>query len=249
MSETNHVVVVGMGEVGAPLFRILRRSYRCLDVDIQPVDLPWPCSVLHICYPFQIRDFVGTTARYIEKYQPALTIINSTVAPGTTTKVSMTTGAAVAYSPVRGKHAKMEQDMLFYRKFVGADDPAVRGLGLAHFEHAGFKTGTFPTALAGELAKLIETTWLGILVGWAQEVERVAASYGTTYEDVNEFIKEIAFLPNDVYPGVIGGHCVMPNIAILRSLLQSDFLDAVARSNDMKLSEQARLAKVETNHD
>jgi len=33
---------------------------------------------------------------------------------------------------------------------------------------------------------------------------------------------------------VIGGHCVMPNIAILRQHLQSDFLEAVVNSNQAK---------------
>lgn len=234
MSDTRHVVVVGMGEVGGPLSKILSQTYRCLEVDVQPVEPPGPCSVLHICYPFQIPDFVGTTARYIAKYQPELTILNSTLAPGTTAAVAAAAQAPVAYSPVRGKHVKMVQDMLHYRKFVGADDAATVAQARAHFEGAGLKTGAFPNSRAGEVAKLLETTWLGVLVGWAQEVERIAAQYDATYQDMNAFIEEIAFLPQGVFPGVIGGHCVMPNIAILRSVLQSDYLDAVVKSNERK---------------
>ena len=52
----------------------------------------------------------------------------------------------------------------------------------------------------GELSKLVETTWLGVLIGWAQEIERMAAASGGSYEEVNEFIKEISFLPSSV-PG------------------------------------------------
>ncbi|MGA2889982.1 MAG: hypothetical protein ABSE51_18190 [Terracidiphilus sp.] len=240
MSDTNLVIVAGLGEVGGPLFRILGRSYSCLSVDIEPVESLGPCSVLHICYPFQIADFVGTTAAYIRKYEPGLIIINSTVSPGTTAKISAVAGATVAYSPVRGKHAKMEQDMLFYRKFVGADNPAAVAQARTHFEGAGFKTAAFPNATAGEVAKLIETTWLGILVGWAQEVERIAGRYDATYEDLNAFIAEVAFLPHDVFPGLIEGHCVMPNIALLRSVMRSDFLDAVVNSNDFKRSGATR---------
>jgi UDP-glucose 6-dehydrogenase len=234
MSESDCVVIVGIGEVGGPLSQILSRSNRCLEVDIQPVDAPGPCSVLHICYPFPIPNFVGTTARYIEKYRPSLTIINSTVAPGTTEKVAAAAQAPVAYSPVRGKHAKMVHDMQFYRKFVGADDPHALQLACAHFEGAGLKTGMLPNSRACEVAKLLETTWLGILVGWAQEVERIAERHGASYKDMNAFIEEIAFLPQGVFPGVIGGHCVMPNIAILRSVVQSEFLDAVVKSNELK---------------
>src|SRR5437764_10365326 len=112
------VVVVGMGEVGKPLLQILSRRYECMGVDIQPLEIAKPCSVLHICFPFQIPDFVGTAVSYVLKYQPALTIINSTVAPGTTRKIEEAVGGrAVAYSPVRGKHCRMESDMLRYKKF------------------------------------------------------------------------------------------------------------------------------------
>jgi UDP-N-acetyl-D-mannosaminuronate dehydrogenase len=229
------VVVVGMGEVGRPLFQILSRKFECAAVDIEPVEIKKPCSALHICYPFQAPNFVGTTAGYIQKYRPAVTIINSTIAPGTTRKVqALATDQAVAYSPVRGKHAKMESDMLRYKKFVAACHPDALNRAVNHFSEAGFKTATFPSPELGELAKLLETTYLGILIAWAQEVERLAAQYGGKFEDVNAFVEEIDFLPSGVFPGRIGGHCVMPNIAILRTQLKSKFLDTVVESNEIK---------------
>jgi hypothetical protein len=42
------------------------------------------------------------------------------------------------------------------------------------------------------------------------------------------------------FPGVIGGHCVMPNIAILRTFDQSVMLEAIQASNRMKLEREAR---------
>lgn len=232
MSE-EAVVIVGLGEVGRPLLHILSRTYNCIGVDIQPVALDRPCSVLHLCIPFQIPDFLGVAAAYIAKYNPRVTVLNSTVAPGTTRALADLSGAAVAYSPVRGKHVKMETDMLRYKKFVGADEPGVADMVIQHFKGAGFKTDQFKSTHAGEVAKLLETTWLGLLVGWAQEIERLAGRYGASYEDVNAFVEEIDFLPH-VFPGYIGGHCVMPNIAILQAQLQSDFLDAIVKSNEQK---------------
>jgi UDP-N-acetyl-D-mannosaminuronate dehydrogenase len=127
----------------------------------------------------------------------------------------------------------MEVDMLRYRKFVGADDPKVADAVIQHYAGAGFSTERFRGLEVGELSKLLETTWLGVLVGWAQETERLAEKYGATYNDVNAYIDEIDFLPH-VFPGFIGGHCVMQNIAILRSLVQSDFLDAIVKGNELK---------------
>ncbi len=240
MKSDSTVVVVGTGEVGRPLLNILSKKYDCVGVDIKPVSIAKPCSVLHICFPFQVPDFLGTAVSYVLKYQPALTIINSTVAPGTTRSVQEAVGErGVAYSPVRGKHARMEPDMLRYKKFVAATRPEVREQAREHFSQAGFKTGMFRTPELAEVGKLLETTYLGILIGWAQEVERIAARYEGSFEDVNAFIEEIDFLPSHVFPGQIGGHCVMPNIAILQTQLQSKFLDTVVESNELKQQDAA----------
>jgi UDP-N-acetyl-D-mannosaminuronate dehydrogenase len=235
--------VAGLGEVGNPLLQILSRSYECTGVDIAPVQIDRPCSVLHVCYPFQLPDFVGTTASYVERFRPALTVINSTLAVGTTRKVQERVSTPVVYSPVRGKHAKMEQDMLHYQKFVGGFDEQSTQRAAEHFTRAGFVVTKFRTPEVGELSKLVETTWLGVLIGWAQDVERMAVSCGASYEEVNAFIKEISFLPSHVFPGRIGGHCVMSNIAILRTKISSKLLDAIVESNEIKEKELQALAK------
>jgi len=227
------VIVAGLGEVGKPLLTILERTYACRGIDVTPVDIEQSCSVLHVCYPFQIRDFVGTTIAYIERYRPELVIIHSTVQVGTTKRVQDRTQVPVSYSPVRGKHAKMEQEMLHYQKFVGIDSREALQQASEHLSAAGFRVATYANAETAELSKLMETTWLGILVGWAQDVERMAGEYGVSYEEVNRFVEEISYLPK-VWPGFIGGHCVMPNIAILRDRFSSRFLDAVVQSNEMK---------------
>jgi len=228
-------VVVGLGEVGRPLLNILSRASDCAGVDLAPVDIHRRCSVLHICYPFQIQDFVATTADYVAKYAPLLTIVHSTVAPGTIRKVEVAIGdKRIAYSPVRGKHVRMEADMLRYKKFVAASSPEVAQSAAAHLQKAGFRTATFRTPEIGELSKLVETTYLGLLVAWAQEMERFAARYGASADEVNAFLQEIDFLPSHIFPGHIGGHCVMANIEILRSTFDSQFLDAIVESNELK---------------
>lgn len=237
------VIVAGMGEVGRPLLRILSRTYECRGLDVSPVPINRPCSVLHVCYPFQIQDFVSTTVSYIKKYQPRLAIINSTLCVGTTRKVQERVDQPVVYSPVRGKHAGMEQDMLRYRKFVAGFDAQSTRQAAHHFVGAGFEVETFRTPEVGELSKLVETSWLGILISWAQEVERMAAECGASYEEVNGFIQEISFLPSHIFPGPIGGHCVMPNIGILRDRFPSKLLDAVVESNQAKEQESRVLAQ------
>jgi UDP-N-acetyl-D-mannosaminuronate dehydrogenase len=240
-------IVVGLGEVGHPLREILRQTYDCVGVDIEPVFVSQPCSFLHICIPYQIADFVGATSRYIAKYKPQFTVIHSTVAPGTTRAVAASSRSRVVYSPIRGKHARMQSDLLRYRKFVGADDARAGDAAVAHFARAGFATDRFPDATSGEVAKLLETTWLGVLVGWAQEAERIARQHGAPYEVISAFVKEIDFLPHHITPGVIGGHCVMPNIEILRSRYRSQFLDGIVESNMRKIREAQPAVPLEVN--
>ena len=233
------VIVIGQGEIGKPLQKILSRVYHCVGVDIEPVEVAVPCSTLHICYPYQIPDFVNTTVAYIRKYKPELTIINSTVVPGTTRRVFEKSGTRLAYSPTRGKHLRMENDLLRYKKFVAGIDDISTMWAVQHFAAAGFGTERFRSPEIGELSKLVETTWLGILIGWAQEMERFAQAYGASFEELNVFIQEIDFLPSHIFPGWIGGHCVMPNIELLQERFQSQFLEAVILSNAKK--EQALL--------
>jgi UDP-N-acetyl-D-mannosaminuronate dehydrogenase len=240
-------IVVGLGEVGHPLREILHQTYDCVGVDIEPVRVTQPCSFLHVCIPYQIADFVGTASTYIAKYKPQFTVIHSTVAPGTTRAVAASSRSQVIYSPVRGKHARMQSDLLHYRKFVGADDAGAGDAAVAHFARAGFATDRFPDSIAGEVAKLLETTWLGVLVGWAQEAERIGREHGTSYEVINAFVQEIDFLPHHITPGFIGGHCVMPNIDILRSRYRSPLLDEIVDSNARKREEAQPAVPLEVN--
>jgi len=73
------------------------------------------------------------------------------------------------------------------------------------------------------------------LIAWAQEVERYCKEVGADYDEVVSFYEEIRFFPPVKYfPGAIGGHCVMPNIDILRQRFPSNLLRAVVQSNLLK---------------
>jgi UDP-N-acetyl-D-mannosaminuronate dehydrogenase len=231
---TDDIIVVGLGEVGKPLLELIRGKHGVIGVDIEPVMIDGRCSILHICYGFNDR-FVDATANYIKRYRPGLTIINSTVPPGTTRAVYRLTHSPIVYSPVRGKHFKMKRDMLHYTKFVGGIDPAAALAASQHFESIGMVTKVLSCPEAAELAKLTETTYFGLLIVWAQEVERYCEKLRVDYDEVVSLYDEIAFLPRVKYlPGVIGGHCVMPNLKLLSRLFDSDLLKAMEKSNDLK---------------
>lgn len=246
VKNAGNIVVVGLGEVGKPLLELISEHKPAIGVDMAPIADPGPVEVLHICYPFQVTDFVGEAARYINFFKPELTVINSTVAVGTTRAVAERSGAAVVNSPVRGKHARMLEEMRHYTKFVGGIDAAAAEHAARHFESVGMKAKILSSPEATELAKLTETTYFGVMIAWAQELERYCDQAGQDYTEISAFYEEIKFFPPVKYfPGVIGGHCVMPNIRILHQFEQSIMIDAVEASNRLKIERDARLKKLE----
>jgi UDP-N-acetyl-D-mannosaminuronate dehydrogenase len=247
MNEEKSIVVVGLGEVGRPLFALLSKHYNAVGLDIAPPTRSvGQVDFLHICFPFEIKDFVGETARYIELFKPSVTVINSTVAVGTTREIARRTGAAVVHSPVRGKHVRMLEELSHYRKFIGAMDTTVGKRAAAHFATAGLKTKVLSTPEASELAKLTETTYFGLLIAWAQELERYCDQSGASYEEIISFYEEISFFPSTKYfPGIIGGHCVMPNIQILRKFDDSHLLEAIQASNRAKIERETAKKRID----
>jgi len=236
----DNIVVIGLGEIGRPLFDIIRTEYTAVGVDLDPVDIDGRCRIMHVCFPYESVQFIDESKRYISKYRPALTIINSTVAPGTTRAVEQGTGARVVHSPIRGKHWKMHEELLHYVKFIGGTDPEACREAQNHFQSLGMKTRLLSSPEATEIAKLSETTYFGLLITWAQEVERYCDQLGCDYDEVVGIYEDIGFFPPVKYtPGIIGGHCVMPNIDILQAVFDSDLLEAIRNSNDCKAVREA----------
>src|SRR5262249_11862792 len=80
--------------------------------------------------------------------------------------------------------------------------------------------------------------YFGVLISFAQELNRYAQECGVGYSEIPNFFREISFLPNtNYYPGFIGGHCVIPNIHLLLQIADSPLLNAVLTSNDLRARE------------
>lgn len=235
-------LIVGLGEVGRPLYTILSKvEPDAVGIDIELVEIDGPVGILHICFPFlDAEQFEEAVAGYARKHKPELIVVNSTVVPGTTRAVETSTGIAAVYSPVRGKHTKMVDELYHYVKFVAGTNEAAVARVSRQFEAAGMKTEAMATPETLELAKLLETTYFGVLIAWAQEMNRFAEKVNGDYLEVGKFFREIGYLPGVLFqPGFIGGHCVMPNIALLEQRFESEFLQTVKRSNELRKEELA----------
>jgi UDP-N-acetyl-D-mannosaminuronate dehydrogenase len=233
------VLVVGLGEVGKPLLAVLEGAHRVAGRDVE--NHPFRgVQILHLCYPFG-PDFVSSASRYASMYGPEVVVVNSTVVPGTSRTVEEATGIPTVYSPVRGKHTGMKEELLRYKKWVAGTHPEAVGRVEDHFRAAGMVTGRMSSFEVLELAKLLETSYFGILLAWAQEMDRFAADLGADYWEAVQLTEDIDFFPPVTFePGHIGGHCVMPNLELLERVRKSLFIDVIRRSNADRLRELQR---------
>ena len=251
------VLVVGLGEVGRALFELLKESGKFyvygFDIDegkmrsiVGDVKLPKVFDVMHVCYPCSDQEnFVKVTVDYMRRFKPKLTIIDSTVAPGTTQKIFEETRSLVVHSPVRGMHKSLEamkRDIMFWSKYVGGATPEAAELAKRHFEELGLRVKVLRSPVETELAKLFETIYRAWMIACFHEMHRISRHFGADFDEVVDMIEDIHrvhFNKPLHYPGVIGGHCLIPNTELLLKAYDSEFLRLILKSNEQRKKEIA----------
>lgn len=230
-------LIIGNGQIGKPLAEILQVKYAVFVRDVgQAPELP-AIDVIHICFPYS-GEFVGQVIQYVREHQSDLCIVHSTVKPGTTDYISEQVDAIMVYSPVKGRHGSMVEDLKRYTKFVAGSGMEIAAV---LFESVGIRAKLFPSTKGLELAKLLETSYTGVLVAWAQTMKRYCDKVELEYFDLMPFLAEIDYLPHVFQPGYIGGHCIMPNLDLLEQVRESPFLDAIRTSNAQMQPSSKRL--------
>jgi len=248
------VLVVGLGEVGRPLFELIRESGQFevygFDVDegkmreVGQTTLPSEVDVMHVCIPCPSRDrFVNDIDGYVKRFKPALVIIDSTVSPGTTIDVHKLCGCFVAHSPIRGVHKGMEHmkwELKRWTKYIGGVNAEAAEATRKHFEKLGLNTKVSKNCTETELAKLFETTYRAWMIACFQEMHRISRFFGADFDNVVDFLRDthrVRFDRPIMFPGVIGGHCLVPNIRLLLESYDSKFLHLILESNEKRKEE------------
>lgn len=243
-----NVLVVGLGEIGSALCQIIEESgkYKLFKKDKEDLEIIENLEVMHVCIPY-LDDFVDLVVNYIKKYNPNLVIINSTVRPNTTNEIYKINKKNIVHSPVRGKHPGIREGLLLFVKFIGPVNSEAGEAAKEHFESLEIKTEITNSPIETELSKLFSTTYYGLCIAFHQEMERICKKFNVDFEQTvtkfNETYNDGCKKTNPnvirpvLYPGFIGGHCVMPNIKILKKDVKSDFLDAIEKSNELKKKE------------
>lgn len=180
---------------------------------------------LHICIPYS-NNFIKTIRNYVKKFHPHAIVIHSTIPPYTTEKLQRKLSIPVIYSATRGVHKRMLKDLKRYTKFYSLYDWSpnsnwARKTFEKRMKNAYVKTKKISNPLTLELAKIIvDTSYYGWLINYSQLSNIIALQHKVDYDEMWSFADEIhKFLGNrpKMYPGYIGGHCVIPNLDLINN--------------------------------
>lgn len=245
-------MVVGLGEIGEPILQLVSKKGLTIGYDINEKLMnkkkfhryeKIPTSFLHISIPYD-KKFEENVIDLVSKFKPEVIVIHSTIKPGTTEKLQKRLSIPVIYSATRGVHKRMIEDLKRYQKFYSVYDWAPNASWAKKaFENrmkkTGIKTKIMSNPLVLELAKIVvDTSYYGWLINYAQLSNTIAIQNKIDYDEMWSFADEIhKYLGNrpKMFPGFIGGHCVIPNL----DLMNNETLDLIREIN----SDYAKILK------
>ena len=237
---------MGLGEIGDPICKILQKGGNTIgyDVDLAKMNTKKyelfkdnPILFLHISIPFS-KKFVKTVLKIAKEKKPKILVIHSTIEPYTTEQIQKKLSIPVLYSATRGIHKRMIKDLKKYVKFYSVYAWAPKSnwassMFVKSMKKAGIKTKKMSNPLTLELAKIVvDTSYYGWLINYAQLSNMIAKEHKVDYDEMWTFADEIhKFLGNrpKMFPGFIGGHCVIPNL----DLIKEDSLYQIDKINNM----------------
>ncbi len=225
-------VVAGLGEIGTPTLKLLSKNDIVLGYDVNQKLMnlkkfkkyeKFSIKFLHICIPFNNK-FSSNIIKLYKKFNPKIIVIHSTVSPYTTKSLQKKLPIPVIYSATRGVHKRMLSDIKKYKKYFALEKntPKEKWATLEFrklMKNCKVKTEKMSDPITLELAKIVvDTTYYGWLINFAQLSNLIAKKYHVDYDEMWEFSDEIhEFIGNrpKMFPGFIGGHCVIPNLSLI----------------------------------
>ena len=236
-------IILGMGEVGETLFDLLvDRKFDCIGIDLDNSkcknytenEIIGNPQYLHVCLPGELEKFTDIVVDWIDKIKNIqVVIIHSTVKPGTTKIIQEKLLIPILFSPVRGVHRRFLNDIKKYTKFISFDGKEIDLKIKKDLENRFEKVDWMSTTKTAELAKiLVDTTYYGWLINYAQITKMICEKENVNFDEMWKFADEIhENLGNrpKMFPGIIGGHCVIPNL----DLVKYENLDIIKKINEM----------------
>jgi len=248
-------IVVGLGEIGLPILKLISKKENVVGYDVNKKLMNEKKFIkfqtiktrfLHIAIPVN-KNFNSNVLQLCKKFEPECVVIHSTISPGTTERIQKKFNIPIIFSATRGVHKRMLKDLQTYTKFFAISKNAPKkDWAVSQYRKtmnkSGIKTQQMSKPETLELAKILcDTTYLGWLINYAQLTNTIAIQHNVNYDEMWEFSDEIHKILGNrpkMFPGFIGGHCVIPNL----ELIQNQTLDLI-KSINQKYSKQVKNSK------
>lgn len=215
-------LIIGKGEIGTALFKILKKKYLVFIKDTEPLNLEG-VETMHICFPYS-KNFVRYVKEYQKQYKPKYTIIHSTVPMGTSRECN------AFHSPVRGIHPHLSKSLKTFVKYLAPFSLRLK----RYFEKAGIQIQLVRKTETTELMKLYCTTIYGLNIVIEKEIYELCKRYGVDFKTIytdcnrtyNEGYQKLGYPQYKKYilqhrKGQIGGHCIINNAELIKKISPS----------------------------
>lgn len=199
-------LIIGLGQIGKAIKTLLeQRNFHCEGIDIK-YDYNFEeteFDFMHICIPYS-HEFPNVVKNYKEKFKPKNVIIHSTVKPGTSLLLR------ACYSPVRGVHGRMIEDLEYYSKWYATNK---------EFNHQGFIDRFVKVKLVQDSTELeytkilVDTTYYGWLIAFRKIVDNTHSVYWGYADEIHTKLGNRPVMYNDHKK--IGGHCIVNNLDLI----------------------------------
>lgn len=242
--DTQHVVI-GAGEVGMAVMRLIAKQYNVLGIDIfvdkEKLKTIKNIEIMHVAIPYTDK-FIEQIKEYDDIFKPKYIVIYSSVPPETTEKI----GINAIHSPVEGRHPDLYNSISTFRRFISG--PKAEEL-ISFYESICTNGVTcFKDPKITELGKLLSTTRYGVNLMFADISNELCKKYDVNYKDV---VLDYITMYNDGYNALgekrfhfpyltppehsIGGHCITENAKSLCKITKNHIIKMLSEYNKPKI--------------
>jgi len=247
------ILIVGFGDVGSALHKIIKNSGICGKSGLQIFDPHleyrtniYDYDVIHICIPYNDK-FKRNFLTIVEQFNSKVVIIESTVSIDCFENIDLYKDRLWIYSPVRGTHPDMVYGLRHFVKFgapiISKQLNDINTFTIMYYDELGINFDIKTDYKALILGKLLSTSWYGMLIAFCNNIKQICEKNDISFEEsyynwmlTDEIgqnytkcgdgrAKSSKIINRPVMtPGKIGGHCVMPNLEMIKEYMPEFYL-------------------------
>jgi hypothetical protein len=252
ITKESKILIVGCGEIGGSWFNLfLEQGFINIQrLDPEKGLIPnWnKFDIVMICFPFTDK-FVNEIAEIESKFEFTYMLIESSISPFILNNLRLNYDKhTYIHSPCRGTHPDLVKHLHQFVKFVAPvnslQELETRIFASHFYPLLNIRYDLFHCSDETAMAKIVNTTWYAMEIAFSIQMKQFCDIYGLDFNEV--YVKSMAtdkigriynlteggrYMCKEedridrpvMRPGIIGGHCCMPNIELLKDV--SNFTD------------------------